>query len=387
VNALEVLAIAAALISVGAMVMTLINLGVYRTPVKATSASGPSEVAAGELVSVCIPARNEEANIEAAVRSVLGQTHRNIDVLVYNDHSTDGTGEILQRLMSEDSRVRAVPVVTLEAGWNGKQFACWQMSQHAKGSRMLFTDADVRFEAACVERTLATARELGAHLLSTFPRQITGTLSESVVVPMIHFILFSYLPMPRMRRTMDPAASAACGQFLFCTREGYDASGGHSAFKDSMHDGVKMPRAFRRAGFRTDLFDGTDLCSCRMYDGFSATWRGFTKNAYEGLGSVVLLSFVTVLHAIGHLLPWGVLVAAIVGVSVSPLAVGLCVFAITWHLTQRLLLALRFRQEFIGALLHPVGIALMTAIQWQSFYLHITGQRAWKGRSLSATTA
>jgi hypothetical protein len=124
-----------------------------------------------------------------------------------------------------------------------------------------------------------------------------------------------------------------------------------------------------------------------MYDGFSATWRGFTKNAYEGLGSVVLLSFVTVLHAIGHLLPWGVLVAAIVGVSVSPLAVGLCVFAITWHLTQRLLLALRFRQEFIGALLHPVGIALMTAIQWQSFYLHITGQRAWKGRSLSATTA
>lgn len=384
-NVLEVLAIVAAFISVGAMVMTLINLSVYRTPTKVPTS--PADGGADELVSICVPARNEEANLEAVVRSLLAQTHRNIEVLVYNDHSTDRTGEILQRLMSDDARVRAVPVVPLETGWNGKQFACWQMSQHAKGSRLLFTDADVRFEPDCVARTLASARMLNAHLLSTFPRQVTGTLSESIVVPMIHFILFSYLPMPRMRRTMDPAASAACGQFLFCTREGYDASGGHAAFKDSMHDGVKMPRAFRRAGFRTDLFDGTDLCSCRMYNGFAATWRGFAKNAYEGLGSVVLLTFVTLLHLVGHLLPWGVLLAAVAGVSVSPLAVGLCAFAVIWHLTQRLLLALRFRQAFIGAVLHPAGVALMTAIQWWSFYLHLTGQRAWKGRSLSATTA
>ncbi len=376
---LFVLMIIACVVSLLLLVMTLVNLRIDAPPTEAQMRALPRDEQ--PLISVCIPARNEEANLEACVRSVLASEHQNVAVHVYNDHSTDATGEILAKLMREDSRVRATPVLPLPEGWNGKQFGCHQMGLDARGEYVLFTDADVRFEPACLSATLKCARALNADLLSTFPLQRTHTLGEALVVPLIHFILFSYLPMARMRSTPDPAASAGCGQFLFARREAYLAAGGHAPFKSSMHDGIKLPRTMRKAGFRTDLFDATALVSCRMYRGFAQTWRGFSKNAFEGLGSVGLLTLVTVLHALAYVLPWVVIVLAAFGRVTDPSTVGLAVAACFVALSHRLLLALRFHQRFSGALLHPVGIVLMGAIQWYSFYLHVTNQRTWKGRS------
>jgi len=382
---LFVLMIIACLVAVLLLVMTLINLRIDAPPTEAQERALPLEEQ--PLICVCVPARNEEANLEACVRSVLASTHRNVAVHVYNDHSTDATGEILARLIAEDPRVRATPVAPLPEGWNGKQFGCHQMGLDARGAFVLFTDADVRFEPACLSATLNCARALKADLISTFPLQRTHTLGESLVVPLIHFILLSYLPMARMRNTMDPAASAGCGQFLFARREAYLSAGGHTSFKASMHDGIKLPRAMRKAGFRTDLFDATTLVSCRMYRGFGQTWRGFSKNAFEGLGSVGLLVLVTVLHAAAYVLPWVVIGLAIAGRVDDPATVGLAVLACVVALGHRLLLALRFQQRFSGAILHPLGIVLMGAIQWYSYYLHLTNQRSWKGRSGGAVQA
>lgn len=389
---LLVLAVVGAVFCLVAMVMTLVNLRFY-TPTNPSDAprGAPSD---WPLVSVCIPARNEEANIQACVRSVLAGDYPNVEVLVYNDHSTDRTGELLSELIAVDPRVRAVEVVDLPPGWNGKQFACEQMGRAARGTWCLFTDADVRFEPSCLRRTLARTQQLNCDLLSSCPRQITATLGEALIIPLIHFILLSYLPMARMRSTTDPSASAGVGQFLFVRREAYLASGGHAWFKDSMHDGIKMPRALRRASYRTDLFDATDLVSCRMYRGLSATWRGFAKNAYEGLGSFGLLLFVTVVHAIGHVWPWlylSIVLAQLASgqewLPAPASVVGLSLCCVALALTQRLLLALKFEQSLVGAMLHPVGVAMMTGVQWHSFYLSLTGRRTWKGRTLKPEPA
>jgi glycosyltransferase involved in cell wall biosynthesis len=380
---LEVLLGFGAVFSLVALVMMLVNLSVY-TPTR------PEDRPRGEpeswpTVSVCIPARNEESNVEACVRSALAQDYPHVRVLVYDDHSTDATPRILSRLENEDRRVVAVPVEELPSGWNGKQFACDRMGRFAEPGWCLFTDADVRFEPGCLRRSMARAEALNADLISTIPRQVTGTLGEALIIPLIHFILLSYLPMPRMRRTTDPSTSAGVGQFLLVRREAYIAAGGHEPFKDSMHDGIKMPRTLRRAGYRTDLFDGTDLVHCRMYRGLAATWRGFAKNAYEGLGSIGLLVFVTILHLVGHVLPWVYLLAAAAGWALdgwsgTPVGVGLALTAVGWSLTERVYLALRFQQSILSALLHPVGIALMTAIQWHSLWLSLRGSREWRGR-------
>lgn len=361
-----------------ALGLTVANMLVYSRP--------PSAMTAGPLVSVCIPARNEEENIATCVKSVLASDYKNIEVLVYDDQSTDRTPAIVRDLKASDSRVRAAETTALPSGWNGKQHACWRMGQQARGEWMIFTDADVRFEPACIGRALASASQRNAALVSTFPRQITGSLAENLAVPMIFFVLFSYLPMVVMRMGNSPAASAGCGQFLMARRDAYEKAGGHSAFKDSMHDGVKMPREVRKAGFHTDLFDGTDLVSVRMYRGLDQTWRGFTKNAYEGIGSLGLLVFFTIVHLLAHVLPWIVASVALffwisgalstewrAAGAISGVCVGL-------NIAQRLLLSVRFRQGVAPVVLHPIGVLFMTAIQWYSLFLARTNRRSWRGR-------
>jgi isopentenyl-diphosphate delta-isomerase len=219
-------------------------------------------------------------------------------------------------------------------------------------------------------------------LASTFPRQITASLGEWLVVPMIFFLLFSYLPMRRMRQTQMASASAGCGQFLLVRAAAYRASGGHTQFPATMHDGIELPRLIRRHGGRTDLFDGTDLLTVRMYRGFAETWRGFAKNAYEGLGSVGLLVFLTLFHAVVYLLPWPLGVwAAVTG---RWRVATLCGLAIVIGLAQRVWLNHRFRQPAWVALLHPIAIVLTAAVQWWSLFLFKTGRRAWRGRSSGA---
>ena len=320
-------------------------------------------------VAVCVPARNERENIEACLRSVLSSIEVDVRAYVYDDESSDGTDEIVARLAAEDARVIVVARRPLPAHWNGKQHACSRMAMHAlaydpKIDWFLFTDADVRFEPDAVARALGFALSGGRALVSTVPHEHTGSLGEMTLVPLIHFVLMSYLPIGRMRSTLDPAASAACGQFILVSRAAYQASGGHESFRASMHDGVKFPRAVRKA----------------------QTWRGFAKNAYEGLGGMGLLVFITLYHAMGQILPWIVLMLAAVtdewgwGAMV---AAG----AVSCSLLLRLLLARRFRQSMLNVPLHPLSMAMLSAVQWWSWWLHRTGRRGWKGRVAGGATS
>ncbi len=381
---LIVLMIVAASVSAILLTMTLINLWVLGRP-------GVAVTGDPRLVSICIPARNEAPNIEACVKGLLASNHPNVEVLVYDDQSTDATSTILRSLCDIDPRVRTTPTLPLPEGWNGKQHACWRLAAAAKGDWLLFTDADVRFEPDAVGTALSEADRLQADLISGFPRQITRTFAESLIVPMIFFVLFSYLPFPRMRLSNDPAASAGCGQFLFVSRRGYDACGGHAGFKDSMHDGIRMPRAVRRAGLQSDLADITGVTSCRMYSGSASTWRGFAKNAYEGLGSPFLLLFLSITHLSAQVLPWMVLAwsgfAAFnpVPAGVNTVAVGWAAIAVALMIVQRLILAGWSRTPLWTAVLHPLALLAVTALQWHSFGIHLSGQRAWKGRIQRST--
>lgn len=385
--------IAALAISAFALLLASINLRAFRpAPVE------PAAEDQGWSVTICIPARDEAANLESCVRGVLAAADADptgrTTVMVYDDGSTDETPAILARLVAEDERVVAAAVDPLPEGWNGKQHACDAMGRQADTDWLLFTDADVRFEPDSLRRTRAALADQSRPgrplaMLSAFPSERTGTIGESLVVPMIHVILLSYLPFRRMRRTLDPAASAACGQFILCRRDAWLEVGGHASIRESMHDGVRLPRVFRRGGYATDVFDGADIVSCRMYRGFGETWRGFTKNAYEGLGSPVLLLLLTVLHLGGQVAPWFVALFGLLGAvgildfgtaTIPAVALACAVVAIVAQLTLRARLATRFGQPWIGVALHPVGLVLLTAIQWWSLRLHLAGRRSWRGR-------
>jgi hypothetical protein len=223
----------------------------------------------------------------------------------------------------------------------------------------------------------------GADLASGVPRQETRTPVERLVIPLIHFILLGFLPLGRMRASRAPAYAAGCGQLFIARRGAYDRSGGHAAIRSSLHDGITLPRAFRASGCATDLFDATDLASCRMYRGAAAVWRGLAKNAGEALAAPRLIVPATLVLLGGQVLPFVLL--AFPG---SPAARALAAAAALAACLPRWAAAVRFRQSALGAVSHPLGVLVLVAIQWYAFARDRLGRpAAWKGRTYARRPA
>ena len=352
----------------------LLNLLVYR-PILNRNAHPANSV------SVLIPARNEEQNIRASLQAVLDNHDCNFEIIVLDDHSTDRTAAFVTELARGDDRVRLESAPALPAGWCGKQHACFVLARLARHPLLVFMDADVRLAPDALARMASFMEGREAALVSGVPRQELGTLSERLLIPLIHFILLGFLPMHAMRRTRLPAFSAGCGQLFIARRDAYEQCGGHAMLRDSLHDGIKLPRVFRKAGFATDLFDATDIAACRMYRTNADTWRGLGKNATEGLAAPGAILPMTVLLLGSQVLPF-ILLAFAPMLSSS----GLLLTAVAAGLTYlpRLLAVRIFRQPLGGALLHPLGVLALLVIQWHALVRHLTGRPSeWKGRSYS----
>ena len=333
--------------------------------------------------SVLIPARNEEDNIEAAVRSVLQNEHVELEVLVADDHSIDRTAAVVSALATADPRVRLIPVASLPLGWCGKPHACHVLGANASHPILLFMDADVRLSPNALRRCASFMAEAMVDLISGIPRQETFSFSERLLVPLIHWILLGFLPMKQMRSNRSASYAAGCGQLFMARANAYHASGGHGVLRASLHDGLHLPRAFRAAGFQTDLFDATDVASCRMYSGPAQAWRGLARNAHEALGSPSLIGPATLLLAGGQILPLVLLAIAPAGFAfVTALLATMAIFSV------RFALALRFHQSWLGVLLHPVGIGAFLGIQWVAFVRSAFRRPArWRDRSYSSAPA
>ena len=356
-------------------VLFLVNHPFYRRLPGAMPASRP------EGVSVLVPARDEESAIGECIASVCGQKHIDLELLVGDDHSTDRTATIVAERAAKDPRVRLVPIPPLPEGWCGKQHACAVLATHARHDVLVFLDADVRLEPEGLARLRDAAGRRPEALLSGFPRQLTGTFAERLVLPLMHFLLLGYLPMAFLRLSKHPAFGAGCGQLFVSRREAYEEAGGHAAIRASRHDGITLPRAYRRAGLPTSLCDATDLARCRMYRSGKEVWNGLAKNATEGLASPRAIVPWSVLLLGGHVLPFALLAAATLGVpagGVEPILLG----AVTSSYLPRCIACVRFRQSPLGAILHPLGIAVLVALQWFAFVRERAGRPAsWKGRS------
>jgi hypothetical protein len=377
VSLYAVLAAAALALAALPVGLGLANLALYRPP--------RGRPPAGTAVSVLIPARDEAANIGPAVEAVLANRDLPLELIVLDDHSSDGTAAIVAAIAARDPRVRLEAAPPLPPGWSGKMHACASLAALARHELLLFIDADVRLAPDAVGRLAAALAGGEAGLVSGVPRQVTGSLGEALVVPLITLLLLGYLPLAQMRRRLDPGLGAACGQLIAVRREAYRAAGGHAAVRTTLHDGVKLPRAFRRAGLMTDLCDATDLASCRMFEGWRPLWRGLGRNAQEGMATPVALPFWTLLLAGGHVLPW-LLLAAVPVAQPPGWAVAAAAAAALGTLALRLVFAQRFRQSLAGALLHPVGIVLLLAIQWAALLRVRRGRPSvWRGRSYSAS--
>lgn len=324
------------------------------------------------FVSVLIPARNEAAVIADTVRAWLAQTYPNFELLILDDQSLDGTAEVAWQAAGGDLRLRLLTGAPLPAGWKGKNWACHQLSQAARGEVLVFTDADVRWAPGALQALLDEMERTRADLLTIWPTQETHTWAERLVVSLIAFAVQAYLPVWAVHYLPWPIFSAAMGQCLAFRRPAYERIGGHAAVRAALVEDMALGYAIKGARLRLRAADGAGLISARMYRNWREVREGFAKNIIGGYGnSVFLVLLSTIFHWSLFVFPW-------LWLFFDPLQGSLL---IALGVLTRALTAAATRQRVGDALFLPLSVILMTVITAQAIYWHFTGGPRWKGRA------
>jgi cellulose synthase/poly-beta-1,6-N-acetylglucosamine synthase-like glycosyltransferase len=346
------------------VVFALVTWNVLRWP----AVRGRRESLCEEYVSVLIPARDEEANIAACIDSVVSQDCV-AEVVVYNDHSSDRTGEIVVACAALDPRVRVAATEPLPPGWFGKTFACSRLAAQARREWLLFIDADARLLPGAVPRMIAEARARSATLLSCWPGLEMRGFWERLLMPLLNFVVLTAYPAPLAFIRREPSLGLAHGACILASRRAYDNVGGHAAVASEVFEDTRLAQRWRERGERSLCVDGQQVVRVRMYSGFPEIWSGFQKN-FRGAfrTSLAFWSFVTI-HAVFFLGPF--LLARPAGLVV---------------IAARFMLAFRFRHPLWSALLHPAGECVLLALalsSWRAW--RSPGGIAWKGRRYQHT--
>lgn len=232
------------------------------------------------LVSVLVPARNEERNIGACLESLMAQDYPRMEILVLDDDSSDATAAMVEAMAGRDGRIRLLRGKPLPMGWHGKAWACHQLAQAAHGEWLLFADADTRHRPNSVSSALALARARNLDLLSLIPDMGLKGFWERVMMSVIPLVFVGCVPHFAFTRTRWPVLAGAIGPFMLFRRETYERFGGHEAVRSDIVEDVFIARWVKRVGGRIALADGVDVLRVDFYNGFRETWNGLSKSTF-----------------------------------------------------------------------------------------------------------
>jgi len=336
------------------------------------------------LISILIPARNEESNIVTCLDSLRRQDYPDYEILVLDDSSSDNTAAMVEEIAAADPRVRLLRGKPLPRGWTGKSFACHQLAAEARGSWLLFTDADTIHAPAMLRSALAYASSNRLTLLSGIPLWPAVSFSQRVVIPIMYFILLIWLPLWWLQGSSKANGGIAIGQFLFFSASDYREICGHEAVKSRILEDVWLGIETVRHGKRQGVVDLSQIVSSRTYEGVGDLWEGFSRWTY----------------AVTDISPWilGVMMPAAIAFFIAPFIL------VAWHLlpmfagfgwllflfivTQvallllmRVLIDRRFHQSWLYSLSHPVSISFLLACSIHGFVKRLGGGGVyWKQR-------
>jgi chlorobactene glucosyltransferase len=334
-----------------------------------------------QWVSVLVPARNEARNIRRCLRSLLAQDYPLLEVLVLDDNSSDRTAEIVAEMAREEPRLRLVRGQALPQGWMGKNYACHQLVQLARGEWLLFTDADTCHRPGSVAWAIEAAQQSEADLLSLIPRTVTHTLGERLILPLVPFGLLCCFPLALGTRLRISFLTMALGPFMLFRREAYQRIGGHRAVRGEIAEDVVLARQVRRAGGRVVLADGAERVEVHFYRGFRESWHGIAKSAFAAL-EYRLVPTLLMLGLFGYLFLWPTALfvwGLLRGRMDEPSSrLALCMVALNSGLWYAV--AARFHLPRSSALYYPLTVLLSIVIAFDSIRRAAFGGIGWKER-------
>ncbi|HEY2646412.1 MAG TPA: glycosyltransferase family 2 protein [Candidatus Acidoferrales bacterium] len=339
--------------------------------------STPVSETVSTTVSAIVPARNEEATIAAAVKSLASQPEIK-EIIVIDDQSMDGTAAALEQLSSQFAQLRILEAKVLPAGWVGKNYAVSLGAAQATGDWLLFTDADGVHLPGSTAHALADAAEHGAALVSYSPEQETKFWWEKALIPFVYSRLSRKYSYDEVNHPDSPVA-AASGQYLLIRREDYVRIGGHAAVAGEVLEDVALARIAKQAGVGLYFASGYGIIRVRMYRTFADMWQGWTKNLYPLMGGMEGGTSRVVGRELFRVVPW-----------IPLLLLPLALVHLIWGVLGIALLAGRHaayaadlrRNRFPGglALYYLPGLALYAAVLLNSEWRYAKGSVAWKGR-------
>lgn len=344
------------------------------------------------LISVCVPARNEERNIRVCIESILAQDYGNFEVIVLDDRSTDGTLEILRHIAAENDKLTILSGSDLPKGWAGKPHALFQASAAARGEWLCFVDADTFLSPNALSACYTKARNTSADMFTIMTFQILGSFWEKVVMPIVMSALsVGFSP----RKVNDPNSKDAIanGQFIMIKRSVYDAIGGHEGVKDQIVEDKAIAEQVKWNGYRLVVANGYSVARTRMYTSLPEMWEGWTKNIYLGLRDRPSLMWLGVFGAFillvaALVLPgWPLLGIFWYSRGGGWLAIGVVVqafilWAIVLYARARVAKGMGISRGYAFTL--PLGAAVFAAMMFTSTWRVLSGRGvSWKGRLYS----
>jgi chlorobactene glucosyltransferase len=378
---------------IGLVAFLLVILGISLSNLRAIPRLDRREQPSGALsserlplVSILVPARNEEENIEPCVRSLLAQDYPDFELIVLDDSDPDSP-RVLERLQALGP-VRVIRGRPLPLGWTGKNWACHQLSRQARGEVLLFADADTRHAPTMLRRAVETLQDDHLDLLSILPRQRLNTWAERLVLPMLPWSLHTFFPFALAKRTGWRFLAAAVGQVMLFRRGTYEVIGGHGLVRSQVVEDRALVRAIAERGLRWALVDGTSHVGVRMYTRPREVLDGLSKNLFGVFGyNLPVFAFVWSWLLWVAWEPPLILILYAAGVSWIPraalapaaAATGLAL-AVWWISNARF--GLPKRQTF----LHPITLALVYLIAARSVAWRYLRLGSWKGRPLTLPT-
>ena len=337
-----------------------------------------------EIVSILIPARNEYHNLRRCLDSLINQDYSNIEILVLNDRSTDQTATLVEEYQSKDKRVQLLQGQDLPDGWIGKHWACHQLSEAAKGTIILFMDADTVLSSSIVSKAVLGMNEQNSDLVSLVPGRKANCLIEKLMFPLIDWMILCWLPVKLAYSSKSPYLSANFGQFMMFRKEAYITIGGHSYLRNNLLDDFELGREIKRNGLKWNLYDGSKDITTRMYSRSREAFTGLSRSIFPVFDyriSAFILA-VAILSSLA-ILPQLYIINSTLDGDSNQLLVFLSYFSMIMLSLSWLVTCVKFNHNLLIVLIYPIIIIIMLSIGIHSVFTNMTGTTLWKERRIS----
>ena len=341
------------------------------------------------LVSVIIPARNERENISKCLASINNQTYKELEIVVIDDGSKDGTYRAVEGMQKNNAKLKLIKNGNLPEGWIGKNYAIHLGMKEARGEWLLFLDADTELYPDAISKVLSFSLSNNINMVSFSPEQVLRGFWESAVQPVIYEFL-SYRYNYNCVNSTRMEIAAANGQFIMLQRSVYESVGGHETIKDKILEDVSLAENVKKKGFKIYFSYGREIVRCRMYKSLREIVQGWTKNLFTLVGYDFKTLIKIVLRLIFFsLLPFVFLLYSLLLVGIEPgfknglfLISTLCLVCLIFFTRAKGFNELKYPRGSV--FFYPIGIGVSIILFLLSVYMgKISREIEWKGRRYS----